>query len=346
VSNPTARAGRKRLLIVLIVLLPALVAVAGGAYLWLIAQSPRQLGPSERVTIASIRYPGNCPTIAAQAKGFFAAEGLLVTLQWHSSGRATVESALTGQAELATTGDLPVLFAVMNRKPVTVVASVATAEGDLGVVANKAKGISASADLKGKRIGVTLGTAGQFLLDALLARSHLSSADVVMKNLTQEEMGAALARGDIDAASSWQPYLGGLQAQLGPNATLFPSTGLYDVALLLVGSRDYVANNAQTIGKVLRAFMAGAKFCEQFSSAAQELVASALKPDTPDLKALWPSYRFKVNLDQSLVLALEDESRWAIKNGIVGRTDMPNWLEHIDLHPLMEINAAAVTIIR
>ena len=30
------------------------------------------------------------------------------------------------------------------------------------------------------------------------------------------------------------------------------------------------------------------------------------------LQELWPGYRFSVTLDQSLLLTLEDETRWAI----------------------------------
>jgi len=50
-------------------------------------------------------------------------------------------------------------------------------------------------------------------------------------------------------------------------------------------------------------------------------------------------------LDQSLVLALEDEARWAIKNKLTSKTKVPNYLNHIHLDALKSVAPSAVTII-
>jgi len=200
------------------------------------------------------------------------------------------------------------------------------------------------ASLKGKQIGVPMVSAGQFVLDVILTREKLSMSDITVRDLRPEELAAALAKGDIDAASTWQPYLGTLQTQLGENGTIFRSAGIYDVALSLVGARNYVAEHPQTIRKVLRALIDAAHFCKDSPGAARELVAEAMKPDTANLKELWSSYRFNVVLDQSLILALEDETRWAIKNKLTGRTDAPNYLDHVYLDALKSVAPSAVTI--
>jgi len=320
-------------------------ALLASAYVWVSKTSPlHSAGPLEQVTIANIRYPGTCPVIVAQAKGYFANEGVLVTILSHTSGKATLDAVFRGQTNLATTGDLPVMFAVMDRQPVSIVATIATAENDLGIVARKDKGVSTPANLKGKQIGVSMVSAGQFVLDVILTRQKLSMSDITVRDLSPEELSAALANGDIDAASTWQPYLGTLQTQLGENGTTFHSAGIYDVALNLVGSREYVANHPETIKKILRALIGAARFCKDSPDAARELVAQAMKPDIANLKELWPSYRFNVVLDQSLLLALEDETRWAIKNRLTQRTDAPNYLDSVYLDGLQSVAPSAVTI--
>ncbi|UUZ64709.1 hypothetical protein LP414_22215 [Polaromonas sp. P1(28)-13] len=70
-----------------------------------------------------------------------------------------------------------------------------------------------------------------------------------------------------------------------------------------------------------------------------------MKLDVAELKALWPQYRFNVTLDQGLLLALEDESRWAIRNKLTDRTDMPNYLNHVYLDALKAVSPTAVTVI-
>jgi NitT/TauT family transport system substrate-binding protein len=319
-------------------------ALLAGAYVWVSRASPHQAGPLEQVTIANIRYPGTCPVIVAQAKGYFTNQGVLVTILSQTSGKAALDAVFRGQANLGTTGDLPVMFAVMGRQPASIVATIATAEDDLGIVGRKDKGVVTPASLKGKQIGVPMVSAGEFVLDVILTRQKLSMSDVTVRDLRPEELSAALAKGDIDAASTWQPYLGTLQTQLGENGTVFHSAGIYDVALNLVGSRDYVAGHPETIKKILRALIDAARFCKDSPDASREFVAEAMKPDAANLKELWSSYRFNVALDQSLILALEDETRWAIKNRLTDRTDAPNYLDSVYLDALQSVAPSAVTI--
>ena len=101
----------------------------------------------------------------------------------------------------------------------------------------------------------------------------------------------------------------------------------------------------ETIKKVLRALIRAGRFCKDTPDASREIVAEAFKIDAAGLKELWPQYRFNVTLDQSLLLALEDESRWAIRNKLTSRTDMPNYLNYFYLDALQAVSPAAVTVI-
>lgn len=316
-----------------------------GAYTWFSRPMPPPAGPVERVRIADLRYPGGCPVFAADTKGYFAAEGIDATVDHLTAGKLALDAVVQGQAEFAVTGDLPVMFAVMARQPISVVATIATAENDLGIVGRKDRGIAAAADLKGKRIGVTTRSGGEFVLDVILTHQKLSDDDITVRDLKPEELAAALANGDIDAASTWQPYLGALRSQLGSNASVFLSGGIYDTTLNLVATQSYIAGHTDTLNKVLRALIRGAQFCREASAEAQKLVIEGMKPDTVDIKEVWPSYRFNVTLDQSLILALEDETRWALRNKLTTRTDVPNYLNHFHLQALQEVAPTAVTVI-
>jgi NitT/TauT family transport system substrate-binding protein len=322
------------------------VALLAVGYAWMSRKAPAPpAGPLEPVTIANIMYGGACPVLAAQQEGYFKNEGVAVTVQAFTSGKAALDAVFRGQAQLGTTGDIPTMFAVMAGKPAAVVATIATAENDLGIIGRKDRGITSGASLKGKRVGVTLGTNGHFVLDAFLNQQLLTPDQVTARNLKPEQMVDALLNGDVDAVSTWQPLLGTLQAKLGRNGTVFPSQGLYDVSFNLVGARDYVRSHPETIKKILRALIHAGQFCMEAPDAARVIVARGTKTNAQSLKDLWPAYRFKVQLDQSLLVALEDESRWAIKNKLTDKADIPNYLDHLYLDALEAVAPTAVTVI-
>jgi NitT/TauT family transport system substrate-binding protein len=64
------------------------------------------------------------------------------------------------------------------------------------------------------------------------------------------------------------------------------------------------------------------------------------------LGAVWDSHTFGVSLDQALLLALEDESQWAIKSGLTNAKKVPNYLDFIHLDGLQAVKPEAVRIVR
>jgi NitT/TauT family transport system substrate-binding protein len=325
----------------------AVVATMIGVWIWMArtSRSGSEL-PLEPVTLAANNdYAGVCPVLAAQERGHFASEGLSATIQPHTSGKSALDAALNGRADLATTADIPIVFAAMNGQPVAVIAGIFRAERDVAIVARKDRGISVPADMKGKRVGVAFGTSAHFFLDAFLNRQKLPASAVTAVDLKPEFGVGALLRGEVDAISTWEPHVGRAQLQLGSNGVPLYGEGVYEISFALAGTRAYVAAHRETIKKVLRAVIRGAEFCSQSADAAAALVAREMKVEPSQLERLWPSYRFKVTLDQALILALEDETRWAIKNKLTSQTAMPNYLSHVDLEPLKAIRPSAVTII-
>jgi NitT/TauT family transport system substrate-binding protein len=327
-------------------ILAAAVLLSGGYPS--IDRSPpaRSAGALDKVTIAvNMGFPGSCSIFAAMENGYFLGEGVLVDILPRSTGKGSLDATLRGEADLATAADVPIMFAIMDGDPISVVATLFKSDRTYGIASRKDRGITAPASLNGKRIGVTARSAGQFVLAASLNRHRLAASDVTMVNLAPEELPAALARGDVDAVVTWQPFLGASLAGLGDNAFFLSAEDVYDGEFNLAATRTYVMSHPRTVEKVLRAMVRGARFCKDSPQPSQAIVVKAIKVDAKLLKELWPSYRFDVSLDQSLLLALEDETRWAINGKLTPRTDAPNYLDHIYFDALVAVSPAAVTII-
>ena len=57
-------------------------------------------------------------------------------------------------------------------------------------------------------------------------------------------------------------------------------------------------------------------------------------------------YQYSLLLDQSLILAMEDEARWMITNNLTSETQTPDFLDYIYEDGLKTIKPNALNIIR
>lgn len=324
-----------------------LFAAAAALGMWLRGGKPAPVRQGlYQLTIASNDgYVGTCPVTVAYRNGYFEQEGVTARIQSHKTGKSALDAALTGKADLATTADIPIMLAAMQDVPVSVLATFFKTEHDHGIVARRDRGIAALADLKGKTIGVTRGTSGHFALDGFLNRQHMARTDVTIVDLKPEQFAGAFQRGEVDAIATWEPFLDELRRPLGRNGAVFYGEDIYEIPYSLAGSRAYIAANPELMRRVLRALAKGVDECRSEPERARAVMTAFLKVDTSAWQARWPQFHFKLALDQGLILALEDESRWAIANGLAPARDTPNFLDYMYLDAMAEVAPAAVTII-
>jgi NitT/TauT family transport system substrate-binding protein len=166
-----------------------------------------------------------------------------------------------------------------------------------------------------------------------------------LHDLQPEELAEALVKGDIDAVATWEPYLGMLRTQLGANGAAFYSEGIYELPFNIAATRNYVLSHPETIKKLLRALVRAERLCKDEPDAARQIIGGAINVSTENLKELWPTFGFNVTLHQSLLLTLEDETRWAIKNRLAAAADLPNYLNYLYLDGLRAVKPESVTVI-
>jgi NitT/TauT family transport system substrate-binding protein len=343
-ERPRSAAQKKvRLIGVLVV-----AALAAGGIWWASGhESGRSAGTLEPVTLAaSLVYPGSGLILIAQDKGYFKAEGLDVTIQPHGTGKDSLDASLGGKADFATTADLPIVLAALKGAPVVVAATMSTSDRGYGMVARKDKGVAGPADVKGKRIGVTMGSSGQFWLDTFLMHQHLGAGDVRLTHIAAEKLADALTAGEVDAVATWDPYLGEANEALRGKGVLFSSDGFYDSPWNLVTRRDVAEHRPETVRKMLRALIRAERFYDSDPNAALALIARVQETEPARLRAVLEKFKFSVRLSQSLLGTLEDETRWVIRNKLTAGSKVPNFLDHVYLDGLLAVNPDAVSVIR
>jgi ABC-type nitrate/sulfonate/bicarbonate transport system substrate-binding protein len=306
----------------------------------------KPMGPPEKITIAYATPPYTALADIAQAQGYFRLEGLEATPSFHSTGKDALEEVLEGKADVATVSETAVMFAIMNGQKISIIATIQAYNKTVAIISRKDRGIRTPLDLEGKRIAVPLGTGGEFFLNAFLTAQGISRQDVTMVNLKIDKMTDALANGDVDAVSTWQPFLSQTQKKLGDKGITFYDEDIYMQTFNIVATQGYIHKNPARINKMLRALIKAEEFVVRNPAEAQKIVAEFRKMDRTLLSNMWEGNTFSVTLDQSLLFALEDESRWAIKSGLTGKTNIPNYLDYIYLDGLTSVKPKAVRIVR
>ena len=323
-----------------------IMALAVGSYFWLSQEQPeRYTGPVEKVTIAEAGQPIGALLYVAFENGYFTNEGLDITLKPHTSGRDSLNSVLEGRADLATTAETPIVHTMLAGETSYTIATIGTSETNMAVVARKDRGISTPSDFKGKKFGATSRTNGAFFLHAILILNGISTDDVEIVNLRPEATFDALVESEVDAVSAWNPHLVRLQKELGDKAVSFYGDGIYIWTWNIVARKNFVTEKPETILKIVRAFVKAEEFIRENPDEAQNIVAHYLKINRALLSELWGIYNFKIALGQFLLVAFEDQARWAIKNNLTDKTEVPNYLNYIYFDALEAVKPEACTIV-
>jgi NitT/TauT family transport system substrate-binding protein len=270
----------------------------------------------------------------AAAKGYFADEGLDVTIVPASHGKAAMEELRQGKADFAAMADVVFLLSVMRGEELGVVASVLSVSNDNAVVARRDRNIAAPLELAGKKIGVGFGTSGEYFLWAFLVRHKLAPEAVTLVDVPPREMAQTLAAGAVDAVVTWQPIVLATQAALGDKAVSFAAAKVYTLGFLLVGREDFLKQHPKAMEKLVRALLKAEEFNRSHPEDALNLVAARLRVEVEVLRSTWKDFDFRVDLRQSQLVTLEDQARWAMARGHVAGGPVPNLLPQLHLDAL------------
>ncbi|HSQ21627.1 MAG TPA: NrtA/SsuA/CpmA family ABC transporter substrate-binding protein [Coriobacteriia bacterium] len=282
----------------------------------------------------------------ARDDGIFERAGLVVTFTEYSSSQLALEALLAGEADAALCADTPIVLAALDGRPATILATVATHANDIQIVARADAGITAPEDVRGKRIGTREGTAAHFFLHGFLIKYGMSDVDVDLRFDSFEGVTAALIAGDLDAVSLRQPFTSQLAVALGDDFVLFEEHGLYDKTMNLCVRADSTTPDQETRRRLVEALLDAERVISADTSGRTKAeVAAALDLEVDELCNCMFS-EGAVNLRQSLVMALEEQARWARHSGIVEPKDGFDALSLLDTSVLDALAPERVTVIR
>ncbi len=319
-------------------------AVVGLVLMLLLAASLRPAAVLPKATLFTIRAPFSAASLLAESRGWFREAGVEVTVIERQSGRTSLSELTDGEGDFATAAETPIMFALMKSTPIKVIATLGVSFDNTTLVGRKDRGILSSDDLPGHRVGYAPGTTSQYFLDTFLEYRGHPPGSVERIPLKPEHMTQALIDGQVDVIATWSPLNHEALAALGENGQELRIGSIYRWSWNLVARNEELAKGPLAAPLIRALMRATAEIIRDPRGCAEEL-SPRLGMPVDKLMQAWKQTSFEVTLDQSLLLNLEQQARWALASGLTEQKDVPNFLVGIHSQALRSIDGDIVTLV-
>lgn len=238
------------------------------------------------IKIAYNVWVGSAGVYVADAKKYFADQGLQVELAQFASPTDAAQAVLTHQADAAITTLDTVVMMKDNEdasNPLQAVHTIDISNGADGIVAGS--GMKSVADLKGKKVAVTVGAVNQFLLNHALQQAGLKESDVTAVNMNPDTAGSTFLAGNVDAAVTWEPFLSEAKAK-GGNLIYSTKDAPNLIVDVLAVSKEYASKHPEDLKKMVQAIDMGLDYFQKNEKEGSEIVAKVMGTKPEEVKGL------------------------------------------------------------
>ncbi len=233
--------------------------------------------------IAMNTWPGYELLYLAQEKGFFEEQGIKVQIKEFATLSDARRVFERGQADILT-GTLCELLLVRAHAKQDAQAFFVTDYSYGGDVIVAHKSIEGLRQLRGKKIGVELGSLSPYLLYRALSLQKMSFKDVGALHMSQVEMAEGLKLGKIEAAVMYSPF----STQLLKNPEykiIFDSREIPgEIVDTLIAARSVLEQRHQEIAGLLLAYKKAMEYTKKFPKEAYAIMAEREKVSVEDFK--------------------------------------------------------------
>ena len=297
-----------------------LLAAAAVSLVVLFAACGDDAGPDEPQQItfmAGFRAQANLPFVAvyvAEAKGFFADEGLEVDIQHSSGGDEHLKLLLEDQVQFITGTASQVIRRRVDELPVQAVALFGQ-RGDQGFIALADSGIASPADFAGHSVGFKAGVVPAEL-HALLATAGLTVDDVELRSVGFDPREFFI-EGAVDVYPVFLNNEPDTVRRAGIDIVVFDphDYGVPTLGLTYLATEATVSDNPELVERFLRATLRAIEYIEGNIDEAVEITLT---------------YAEGADAEHQRFL-LETDLAAAQRADGIGRSDAAQWQSLVDL---------------
>ena len=229
---------------------------------------------------------------AAVKQGFFAAEGLEVTLQSGRGSSDAVTKLASGTADVGVAGIAALMTAVAeSNAPVKAVMSIYS-KGPDAIFTVKGSGVNTLKDVTGKTVATATFSSSNALWPVMQQNLSIDPAQVKLLKVDPSTLAPLLAQGKVDATINWitvAPLFERVLKQAGKELVVLPwsSQGLEGYGWSVMASDKFIKERPEVLARVLKVLR------KSFDYALNNPDAAAA-----DLKAMVPEMDVKMSADE------------------------------------------------
>ncbi|PKH86384.1 hypothetical protein CXF79_16910 [Colwellia sp. Bg11-28] len=299
--------------------------------------------PKYPLIIAVSKTPLSTPFYVAKAIGAFDETCVSVKFDEVVGGQRAFAKVMNGDVDFGTSSDSVIAFQSLANKAFVTHAMFVQSDNDVKLITRTSEKINSTMDLKGKRIGVTKGTASEYFLSTLLALEGLTIEDVDLHHYKPEQLMNGFINNDIDAFVPWEPF-GFQSAQLlNGQINIHNTKSLNSLSfnLISVTADNLLVEKAKC---VVQGLSIAIDYIASHPSESKQIVMNELKLSAEFIDWVWSDYIFKLGLNQSLMLSVESQAIWAVATQMTQFNEIPNIEHFIDSRAMLQVIPNAVNI--
>jgi ABC-type nitrate/sulfonate/bicarbonate transport system substrate-binding protein len=259
-----------------------------------------------KMTIATGVDPAFSQFYVAKEGGLFEKNGLDVTINTGPSGSAMVPFLVNNQVQAAYGSDLA---GVINHQVDPNIVAVADGTYLWRWESVVGRNVGDLAGLKGKKVGIAMGTGSEIFWRRMVNKLGLDAADYNLVNVEAPEMLAALERGDIDAFAVWEPWPTRTLAAVKGTKILQTAEGIYNNINFIYMNRGWIEQNRATAEKFVRALCEANDVIEKDRPAAAKMVSKFLKMPLELATELMPKLEYDMDWRPRSLDAIKDSEQ-------------------------------------
>ena len=299
-------------------------------------------GTTESITIEELPYESYGLIYIAEEQGLFTRNGLNVTMR-NYGGPNFLNGLLSDEVDIGLSSEYVFVRKVFNQANISVIGNIDRHQ-NVYLIGRKDKGIEKVSDLSGKKIGLTRNTISEFYLGRFLDLHGMSIRDVTLSNMPPSQYMQAITNGSIEALLTGN-FIDQIQERLGTNAVLWPTQNGQNSYYVMSCRSDWAAGHPVQINRFLKSLAQAEDYMINHPNEAKAIIQKRLNYTDAYMAKIWPKNEFSFSLDQSLVVAMEDEGRWMIANNLTTAKTIPDIRDHIYIKGLEEVKPESVNVI-
>jgi NitT/TauT family transport system substrate-binding protein len=305
-----------------------------------------------KIRVATGTSTADIPFIAAIETGEFKRQGIEVETDtsFGTSGFKNIGALIDDKVDIAPAGTYPFVYKSLTEvgfpdNNIIIFATYLTSYYGIKVLVLKKSGIEKGEYIEGKRIALAVNTQIKYYIDSLLVNYKILPDEVTIVDTPLGSEIDTFINDTADVVVTIEPFITNILTQFGEKVEVLEVDRVIRSNMNFLTTIGYAKNNRDKLIAFLKAIDKSCEFLESKSPESLKFFSDFFSIEEEVALKIVDETKLGLLLDQLLLISMENEARWIIRQEGLSGKSVPNYLPYIYSDILSEVKPEAVTII-